>query len=95
VSLGTTNWLYRVRHVGGQFVVVGQNGALYTSANGTNWTSRASGTTRWLNDVTFVGDTWFVVGTQGLLLSSSNLVSWSSLYVPSIKSLYGATTLVP
>ena len=33
-----------------------------------------------------------VVGTQGLLLSSSNLVNWASLSVPSIKSLYGATT---
>ncbi len=92
VPLGTTNWLYRVRRVGGQFVVVGQNGALYTSADGTNWAARASGTTRWLNDVTFVDGTWFVVGTQGLLLSSSNLVNWTSLSVPSIKSLYGATT---
>jgi hypothetical protein len=92
VSLGTTNWLYRVRRVGGQFVVAGQNGALYTSEDGTNWAARASGTTSWLNDVTFVDGTWFVVGTQGLLLSSSNLVNWTSLSVPSIKSLYGATT---
>ena len=92
VPLGTTNWLYRVRRVGGQFVVVGQNGALYTSEDGTNWAARASGTTRWLNDVTFVDGTWFVVGTQGLLLSSSNLVNWTSLSVPTIKSLYGATT---
>jgi hypothetical protein len=92
VPLGTTNWLYRVRRVGGQFMVVGQNAALYTSEDGTNWSARASGTTRWLNDVTFVDGTWFVVGTQGLLLSSSNLVNWTSLPVPSIKSLYGATT---
>lgn len=92
VAMGTTNWLYRVRHVGGQFVVVGQNGALYTSEDGMNWAARASGTTRWLNDVTFVDGTWFVVGTQGLLLSSSNLVNWTSLSVPTIKSLYGATT---
>jgi hypothetical protein len=73
-------------------VVVGQNGALYTSEDGTNWAARASGTTRWLNDVTFVDGTWFVVGTQGLLLSSSNLVNWTSLPVPSIKSLNGVTT---
>jgi hypothetical protein len=92
VSLGTTNWLYRVRYVGGQFVVVGQNGAIYSSENGVNWVARASGTTRWLNDVTFVDGTWFVVGTQGLLLASSNLVNWTSLSVPSIKSLYSATT---
>ena len=92
VPLGTTNWLYRVRRVGGYFVVVGQNGALYTSEDGTNWAARTTGTARWLNDVTFVDGTWFVVGTQGLLLSSTNLVNWSPLPVPSIKSLYGATT---
>ena len=92
VSMETTNWLYRVRWVGGQFLVVGQNGALYTSPDGTSWTSRTTGTSRWLNDVTFVEGTWYVVGTQGLLLSSSNLVDWTSLPVPSIKSLYGATT---
>jgi hypothetical protein len=73
-------------------VVVGQNGALYTSEDGTNWAARASGTTCWLNDVTYVQGTWFVAGTQGLLLSSSNLVNWNSLIVPSIKSFYGATT---
>jgi hypothetical protein len=92
VPLGTTNWLYRVRWLGGQFVVVGQNGVIYTSADATNWTARASGTTRWLTDVTQVAGRWFITGYQGTLLTSSNLANWSPLALPTIKSLYGAAT---
>jgi len=92
VSLGTTNWLYRVRHVGGQLVTVGQNGTLYSSPDGTNWTARATGTSQWLNDATFVDGTWYVVGMQGLLLSSTNLVQWTRQRIPTIKSLFAAGT---
>lgn len=92
VSLGTTNWLYRVRWVNEQFVVVGQNGAIYTSPDATNWTARASGTTRWLTDVTFVDGKWFVVGNQATLLMSTNLTNWTQLPLPTIKSLYTAAT---
>ncbi len=90
ISLGTTNWLYRVRWLGNQLLVLGQNGALYTSENGTNWTARTTGTTRWLNDAAFLAGTWFIVGNQGLLLSSTNLANWTPLPVPTIKSLYSA-----
>lgn len=92
VPLGTTNWLYRVRWLDGQFVVVGQNGAIYTSADATTWTARNSGTTRWLTDVTQVDGQWFASGYQGTLLTSSNLAAWSPLPLPTIKSLYGAAT---
>lgn len=90
VTLGTTNWLYRVRWLGDQLLVLGQNGAIYTSQNGTNWLARTSGTTRWLNDATFLDGTWFVIGNQGTLLSSTNLANWTPLPVPTIKSLYSA-----
>jgi hypothetical protein len=92
VSLGTTNWLYRVRWLNNLFVVVGQNGAIYTSPDATNWTTRVSGTTRWLTDVTFVDGKWFVTGYQGALLMSTNLALWTPLPVPTIKSLYAAAT---
>lgn len=91
VTLGTTNWLYRARWVGDQLVVVGQNGAIFTSPDGTNWTGRLSGTKNRLNDVTFADGTWFAVGNQGLLLASTNLADWSALPVPTVKSLFGAT----
>ena len=92
VSVGTTNWLYRVRWLNGQFVVVGQNGVIYTSDNATNWTHRASGTTRWLNDVAFLDGKWFIAGNQATLLSSTDLVNWIPLPLPTIKSLYAAAT---
>lgn len=92
VSLGTTDWLYRVRWVNGQFVVVGQNGVIYTSPDATNWTLRASGTTRWLTDVAFADDKWFVAGNQATLLMSTNLTNWTPLPLPTIKSLYAAAT---
>ena len=92
VSLGTTNWLYRVRWLDGQFVVVGQNGAIYTSPDATNWTARVSGTTRWLTDVALVDGQWFVPGYQGTLLTSTNLANWATLPLPTIKSLYAAAT---
>jgi len=92
VALGTTNWLYRVRWLNDHFLVVGQNGVIYTSPDATNWTLRASGTTRWLTDATLVDGKWFVVGNQATLLMSTNLSDWTSLRLPTIKSLYAAAT---
>jgi len=92
VSLGTTDWLYRARWLNNQFVVVGQNGAIYTSADATNWTARTSSTTRWLTDATFLDNKWFVTGYQGSLLVSTNLANWTPLPLPTIKSLYATTT---
>jgi len=91
-SLATTNWLYRARWLQNQFVVVGQNGVIYTSPDAANWTLRTSGTTRWLTDVALVDDHWFVTGYQGTLLASTNLVNWTVLPLPTIKSLYSATS---
>ena len=88
VSLGTTDWLYRVRWLENQFVVVGENGAIHTSPDGSTWTTRTSGTTRWLTDVTFVDGQGFVSGYQGTLLTSTNLADWSKLPLPTGKSLF-------
>lgn len=92
VPLGTTYWLYRVRWLDNQFIVVGQNGVILTSPDATKWTARTSRTTRWLTDVARTEDAWFVTGLQGTLLTSTNLSTWSALPVPTIKALYGAAT---
>jgi len=88
VSLGTTDWLYRVRWLENQFVVVGENGSIHTSPDGASWTVRTSETTRWLTDITFADGQWFVSGYQGTLLTSTNLVDWSKLPLPTGKSLF-------
>lgn len=92
VPLGTTDWLYRVRWLDGQFVVVGQNGRIYTSPDAVHWNLRASGTTRWLTDVASADGTWYATGYQGCLLASTNGTAWSAVAVPTVKSLYGAAS---
>ena len=92
VPMGTSSWLYRVRWLDNQFVVVGQNGLIYTSSDAITWTARQSRTTRWLTDVSRVGENWFATGYQGTLLCSTNLSSWSPVPVPTIKSLYASST---
>jgi len=85
----TTNWLYRVRWLNGNFVIAGQNGTIITSAdNGATWTTQNSGTTEWLNDVIYVGDRYYAVGTLGTLLESANLVDWTPKEMITGKSLY-------
>lgn len=89
-SMGTTDWLYRVRWLNGLFVAVGQNGSLYTSPDASSWTARNTGTARWLTDITYTDNTWFVTGYQGTLLSSTNLTDWVSQPLPTGKSLFAA-----
>ena len=90
VAMGTTDWLYRVRWIENQFVVVGENGSIYTSSDGITWNPRTSGTTRWLTDVTYIDGQWFVSGYQGTLLTSTNLADWSACPLPTGKSLFSA-----
>ena len=92
ISMGTTHWLYRVRWIGNQFVVVGENGTIFTSSDGLTWEQRTSGTERWLTDITFVDDQWYVSGYQGTLLTSTNLVNWSELPLPTGKSIFTAAS---
>jgi len=91
----TTNWLYRVRYLGGRLIAVGQNGTIATSTNGTSWTKisgNISGTTKWLNDVAYVDGTYFVVGNFGTVLVSTNASNWTSIGTLTRKNLYAAAT---
>ena len=93
-SLATTNWIYRVRWLGGQLVAAGQNGTIHTSPDAVAWTARNSGTTTWINDIESVDGTYFAVGNQGLLITSPDGVRWTAdTSVISGKSIYGAATL--
>ncbi|VGO17285.1 hypothetical protein PDESU_05881 [Pontiella desulfatans] len=92
IPMATTDWLYRVRWIENQFVVVGENGTIFTSPDGSTWTPRASGSTRWLTDVAYADGQWFVSGYQGTLLTSTNLADWSELPLPTGKSLFSAAT---
>lgn len=61
----------------GLFVAAGNNGLLFTSANGVNWTTRTSGTANHLYDVQFLNSSFYAVGNNATLLASANGTSWS------------------
>jgi hypothetical protein len=89
---GTTDWIFRVRCLGGSFVAVGENGTILTSGNGITWNEETSGTTNWLNDVTMVSNTFYVVGDYGTVLGSTNLTTWTNVPIITGESLFGAAT---
>lgn len=64
-------------------VAAGTNGRLYTSTNGTAWTSRTSGSTADLLGVAHGGGRWVVVGqasgTEAFVITSVNGTTWSTV----------------
>lgn len=73
----------RLKFLNGQFITVGNNGAILTSSNGSTWTPRTSGTTRNLNDVDYGNGAYAIAGGfnaqvgSGTLLTSTDAVSWT------------------
>jgi len=61
------------------YVAVGSSGTLYTSTNGTTWTSRTSGFGA--NDIFGVGygnGLWVAVGTNGTITTSPDGITWTA-----------------
>ena len=73
----TANWFEGVAASAQRAVAVGDNGAIYTSTNGTNWAQSTSGTSEWLRGVAFGGGTFVAVGENGTILRSTSGTSWS------------------
>lgn len=63
--------MYGVSWCESQFVAVGATGQIYTSSNGTSWTSRVSGTTNALYGAASYGGVILVTGSAGTILRSS------------------------
>jgi hypothetical protein len=81
VNLGTADWLEGVAASPTLLVAVGDNGAIYTSADGANWQRRAVSFSNWLRSVAY-GSTagrFVAVGEGGLVAVSSNGTSWQRL----------------
>ncbi len=85
-------WLYRVQHLNGTLLAVGENGVIISSTDSVNWTRQNSGVTAWLTDATFLDGAWFVVGTGGTVLTSTNLTAWNNVGTLTGKSLFGVAT---
>ena len=59
------------------FVVVGDGGAVATSADATTWTLRASGITTDLYGVAYGNNTFVAAGSYGKILTSPDAVTWT------------------
>lgn len=59
------------------YVAVGTNGVILTSATGTGWTQQTSGVTTVLNSVATDGSTFVVVGGSGVIRTSPDGVTWT------------------
>lgn len=88
-SLGTTNWIVSVAASSNLVVAVGDNGALYTSADGANWYLQPPPPNLggyWLLSVAYGNGTFVTTGEQGYIASSKNGTNWTS---HSIAQSYG------
>ncbi len=72
-----TNDLFGVVFGNGQFVAVGDNGTILTSADSTNWIAQNSGTASRLSTVRFLNGRFCVVGWDGVILTSTNGTAWN------------------
>jgi len=75
----TTNDLAGVGCFAGKFFLVGGNGTLLTSLDGTNWAALNSGTTNYLSGIAAATNGLLVTaGNLGTLLTSTNGTNWIS-----------------
>lgn len=77
VQLPTADWLESVAASEDLVVAVGDNGTIYSSSDGTNWTLESAPFATWLRGVATSGNTFVAVGENGLIASRSNNGSWS------------------
>jgi len=78
---GSGNQINQIAYNGTNlWVAVGNSGVLYTSPDGTTWTSRTSnfGGSNNIQDVAFGNGLWVAVGTNGTIITSSDGTTWTA-----------------
>jgi hypothetical protein len=75
-ELGTPDWLEGIAASEGSVVAVGDNGAIYSSANGIDWDRRGNFNT-WLRGVAFGADQFVIVGEEGFIATSTDGQNWT------------------
>ncbi len=78
LSPATADWLEGVAATAQKAVAVGDNGAIYSSSNGADWTRNTSGTTEWLRGVAYGNGVFVAVGENGTILHGSGS-SWTAI----------------
>jgi hypothetical protein len=76
---GTTNDLAGVGTFSNLYYLVGGNGTVLNSPDGTNWTRLTSGTTNYLSGITaFTNGLLVLTGNEGSILTSPDGTNWTS-----------------
>ncbi len=73
----------------GIFATVGTSGAIFTSSNGTTWTSRTSGTSNNLLGITYNNGIFVATGASGTILTSLDGIAWTNRTSGTSKDLRG------
>ena len=87
----TSTDLWGIAYGDGLWVVVGYNGTILTSPNGTTWTSVTGNTSSDLLGVTYANDLWVAVGYDGTILTSPNGTTWTPRASSTTSYLLGVT----
>ena len=77
VNVPDSLWQADITFGSGKFVLVGNQGLILYSANGTNWTKSISGVTSSLRSVLFSNGRFIAAGDNGTILYSSDGVTWT------------------
>ena len=75
----------------GLFVVVGEDGIIFTSSDGNSWTERTSGTSEDLYEVTYGNGLFVVVGENGTIITSPDEYFWTERTSVTSVDLFGVT----
>lgn len=81
-----------VAYAGTQFFVLGVNGSITTSPNGSTWTRQASGPDGDFGTVFHDGRRFVATGTGGAVLTSNDGTAWTQLATTTTNSLYSTAT---
>jgi hypothetical protein len=85
LNLGTTDWLEGVAATANTIVAVGDNAAIYSSGDSTNWIRRtppAEINSTWLRSVATDGSGFVAVGEQGTIITSPTGTTWTKRVSP-------------
>lgn len=74
-TLNTEDWLEGIAASTNEIVAVGDNGAIYRSTDGVNW-SRQGNFTTWFRGVAYGGGQFVAVGEDGVTISSTDGITW-------------------
>ncbi|MBI4663172.1 MAG: hypothetical protein HY735_30560 [Verrucomicrobia bacterium] len=75
-DLGTADWLEGVAASSRLVVAAGDNGAIYTSSDGSLWRLQRQAFSNWLRAVAFGNNLFVAVGEDGFVASSSDGAAW-------------------